>query len=71
MKEIEILVEVYSPIEEVIKVLDKFTYEGVKETIDVYYYDPVRGNLKPNSKGEIDEVCRVELKIIRIILLIK
>lgn len=40
MKEIEILVEVYSPIEEVIKVLDKFTYEGVKETIDVYYYDP-------------------------------
>lgn len=29
MKEIEILVEVYSPIEEVIKVLDKFTYEGV------------------------------------------
>lgn len=62
MKEIEILVEVYSPIEDVIKVLDKFTYEGVKETIDVYYYDPVRGNLKPNSKGEIDEVCRVRTK---------
>ena len=62
MKEIEILVEVYSPIEEVIKVLDKFTYEGVKETIDVYYYDPERSNLKPNSNGEIDEVCRVRTK---------
>lgn len=34
MKKIEILVEVYSPIEDVIKVLDKFSYEGVKETTD-------------------------------------
>ena len=62
MKEIEILVEVYSPIEDVIKVLDKFSYEGVKETTDVYYYDPLRSNLKPNSKGEIDECLRLRTK---------
>lgn len=62
MKEIEILVEVYSPIEDVIKILNKFTYEGIKETIDVYYYDPTRKNLKPNSKGEIDECLRVRTK---------
>mgnify|MGYP003303886179 CR=1 FL=1 len=34
MKEIEILVEVYSPVEEVIGVLNKFEYLGNKETID-------------------------------------
>ncbi len=33
MKEIEILVEVYSPINEVIDALEKFSYEGVKDTI--------------------------------------
>ena len=42
MKEIEILVEVYSPVDEVIRALEKFSYEGIKETIDVYYYDPMR-----------------------------
>lgn len=30
MKEIEILVEVYSPVDDVIKALEKFSYEGVK-----------------------------------------
>ena len=62
MKEIEILVEVYSPVDDVIKVLEKFSYEGVKETIDVYYYDPMRRNLKPNSKGQIDECLRIRTK---------
>ena len=36
MKEIEILVEVYSPISEVINVLDKFEYLGIKEVVDTY-----------------------------------
>ena len=49
MKEIEILVEVYSPIEEVINILSKFKYLGTKEVVDTYYYDPLRKNLKPNS----------------------
>lgn len=62
MKEIEILVEVYSPVDEVIRALEKFSYEGIKETIDVYYYDPMRNNLKPDSKGQIDECLRVRTK---------
>ena len=62
MKEIEILVEVYSPVDDVIKALEKFSYEGVKETIDVYYYDPMRRNLKPDSKGQIDECLRIRTK---------
>lgn len=62
MKEIEILVEVYSTVGEVIKALDKFFFEGVKETVDVYYYDPLRSTLKPDSKGEIGECLRVRTK---------
>lgn len=59
MKEIEILVEVYSPISEVINVLDKFEYLGIKEVVDTYYYDPLRKNLKPNSNNQINECLRL------------
>lgn len=62
MKEIEILVQVYSPIDEVVGVLDKFQYIGNQETNDVYYYDPLRSNLKPNSKNQIDECLRLRTK---------
>ena len=62
MKEIEILVEVYSPVEEVIGVLNKFEYLGNKETIDTYYYDPLRNNLKPNDKNQINECLRLRTK---------
>ena len=65
MKEIEILVEVYSNVEEVVKALEQFEYLGKKETIDTYYYDPLRKNLKPNIKNHID------LKIMLILLHIK
>ena len=41
MKEIEILVEVYDEPSKIIEKLDNFEFKGVKETIDVYYYDPV------------------------------
>ena len=62
MKELEILVEVYSPIDEVVKKLSEFEYLGNKETIDTYYYDPLRKNLKPNSKNQIDECLRLRTK---------
>lgn len=62
MKEIEILVEVYSNVDEVIEALAKFEYLGTKETIDKYYYDPLRENLKPNSKNQIDECLRLRTK---------
>lgn len=62
MKEIEILVEVYSPPEEVIKVLEKFEFLGTNKTVDTYFYDPLRDNLKPNKKLQIDECFRVRTK---------
>ncbi len=62
MKEIEVLVEVYSKPEEVIEKLEKFDYIGTMETTDIYFYDPLRGNLKPNKKLEIDECLRLRSK---------
>lgn len=61
MKEIEILVEVYSPIDKVIKALEKFEYLGTQETTDVYFYDPLRNNLKPKNL-EIKECLRLRTK---------
>ena len=62
MKEIEILVEVYDEPSKIIEKLDNFEFKGVKETIDVYYYDPKRDNLKPNKDMQIDECLRIRTK---------
>lgn len=62
MKEIEILVEVYSTPEVVVKTLEQFEYLGIQETIDTYYYDPLRKNLKPNEFKQIDECLRLRTK---------
>lgn len=59
MKEIEILVEVYSNIDEVMDVLKKFEYLGTQEITDVYYYDLYRKNLKPNDQNHINECLRL------------
>lgn len=59
MKEIEVLVEVNSPYKDVIKKLEQFEYVGIQETIDTYFYDPMRENLKPNKKKEINECLRL------------
>ena len=62
MKEIEILVEVYSTKDEIIKALAKFEFLGINKTIDTYFYDPLRDNLKPNENLQIDECFRVRTK---------
>lgn len=62
MKEIEILVEVYSSPESVIERLERFDCSGTQETIDTYYYDPLRKNLKPNDKLQINECLRLRTK---------
>ena len=62
MKEIEILVEVYDEPSKIIEKLDNFEFKGVKETIDVYYYDPKSDNLKPNKDMQIDECLRIRTK---------
>ena len=62
MKEIEILVEVYTSIEDCKKELDKYHFMGQKEVIDIYYYDPLREDLKPNDKNEINKCMRLRKK---------
>ena len=46
--EIEIFIEIYDETSKIIEKLDNFEFKGVKETINVYYYDSKRDNLKPN-----------------------
>ena len=63
MKEIEILVQLFDDITKCKKELkDKYEYEGTKLTIDEYYYDPLRNNLKPNKENQIDECLRLRIK---------
>ncbi len=62
MKEVEILVEVYDDIEKLKNVLKQYTYVGLKRTIDEYYYDPLRKNLKPDEKGRLNHCMRIRSK---------
>jgi adenylate cyclase, class 2 len=62
MKEIEILTEVRSDKETVIKSLSKFVNQGIKKTLDVYFFDPLRDELKPNSDGRLTRSFRIRQK---------
>lgn len=62
MKEIEILVEVYENKETIKEKFKDFNYEGLKVTIDEYYYDPKRDTLKPDSNNQIDHCLRLRSK---------
>ena len=62
MKEIEILVEVYDDINNVKEKLTKFEYIGLKHTIDEYYYDPKRDELKPDENNQLNHCLRLRTK---------
>lgn len=62
MKEIEILVEVRDNIENVRNVLKQFEFIGLKHTIDYYYYDPNKDDLKPNDNNELFHCLRLRSK---------
>ena len=62
MKEIEILVQVLDKKEKVIKILGKFNFVGVKKTLDIYFFDPLRDELKPDAKGALDRCFRLRKK---------
>lgn len=62
MREIEILVELYTNLEVAKERLSSFDYIGSKETLDVYFYDPLRDNLKLNKNNKLLECCRVRTK---------
>ena len=62
MEEIEILVEVYDNIDSVRDKLKDFKQLGAKHTIDKYYYDPKRTELKPSKSGELFHCLRLRKK---------
>jgi len=62
MKEIEILVRLYTNIDVCKNRLKNYTFIGEKQTIDDYYYDPLRDNLKPDSNLQLDECLRLRTK---------
>ncbi len=62
MKEIEILVEVFDSKEVVLEKLKLFNFQGVKKTLDIYLFDPLRKNLQPNSNNRLTESCRLRNK---------
>lgn len=62
MKEIEILVEVHDDINKIKEVFKKFNYEGLKKTVDEYYYDPLRDTLKPDKDGGLNHCLRLRRK---------
>ena len=59
MKEIEILVEVYESIDTIKEKLKDCKYVGLKHTIDEYYYDPKREDLKPDENNQLDQCLRL------------
>lgn len=62
MKEIEILVEVYDNIDTIKNKLKGFNYAGLKRTIDEYYYDPKREELKPDNNNQLNQCLRLRTK---------
>ncbi len=62
MKEIEILIEVKSSKEEAMKALEQFQFEGIKKTLDIYFYDPLRTDLQSSSKGRLNACFRLRQK---------
>jgi predicted adenylyl cyclase CyaB len=62
MKEIEILIEVKSEKETALKALEKFEFQGVKKTLDIYFVDPLRKDLQPNVDGRLGACFRIRQK---------
>jgi predicted adenylyl cyclase CyaB len=61
-KEIEVLVEVFDKKANVLKKLKGFKFEGAKKTLDIYFFDPKRKNLKPHKDCRLKECLRIRTK---------
>jgi adenylate cyclase class 2 len=62
MKEIEILIEVKSTKEQALAVLKQFEFKGLKKTLDIYIYDPLRKDLQPDKYGRLKNCARLRQK---------
>lgn len=61
-KEIEVLIEVFGNKSDLLKKLSKFKFEGAKQTVDIYFFDPKRKNLKPHKNCRLKECFRIRTK---------
>lgn len=59
IKKIEILVSFDNFKEEVLKILEKFDFIKEKELYDMYFFDELRDNLKPEPNLRVNELFRV------------
>lgn len=62
MIETEVLVELYEPFSKAQAALSGFEYCGVKRTVDTYYYDPLRNDLRPYKDGKLYASFRIRKK---------
>jgi len=62
MKEIEVLLEVKSKKEDVLHALGRFDSRGVKKTLDIYFFDPLRNDLCPEKNGRLRQSFRLRDK---------
>lgn len=62
MREIEVLVELKTDVNQAHEILEKFDYKGNKQTIDTYYADSLRKNLQLNENNKLMECCRLREK---------
>lgn len=61
-REVEILVEVIDKKSYVLKKLRQLNFLGARKTLDIYFYDPVRKNLKPEKNNRLKECFRLRTK---------
>lgn len=62
MREIEVLYKLHDTIDSAKSKLNQFKFIGSKKTLDIYYYDPLRNELKPNESGKIFQCFRIRSK---------
>lgn len=62
MKEVEILVQTFDSKEKILESLKQFSFKGAKETIDTYYFDPLRNNLQVKGDQYPRERFRIRSK---------
>ncbi|HDQ22872.1 MAG TPA: class IV adenylate cyclase [Candidatus Uhrbacteria bacterium] len=62
MKEIEILVKLKDSKEKTLQALKQFTSHGVKSILDIYFYDPLRTELQPDTNMRLRNCLRLRKK---------
>src|SRR3989339_1677024 len=62
MKEVETLVQVFESKNKVLKKLKQFNFLGAKKVLDVYYYDPLRAELRPDHANKLRACFRLRQK---------